>query len=961
MFASVLLRRLVRLCSPFLAAAVSLALLAAAAPAGAAVQISQIYGGGGNNGGLFNADFVELRNTGTAAVSLQGWSVQYASATGSNWGGSQLTPLTGSIPAGGYFLIKLADGSNTALPGLPLPDAIGSTAMSATAGKVALVNSTAPLTGTCPLSNSSLSASIVDFVGYGATANCSEGSSPAPAPSNSSAAVRAADGCTDSNVNGADFSVGVPSPRNTAAAAAVCGGGGGGGGGGAQPIDLAIYTIQGAGTKSTLVSTVARTVGVVTKLTNNGFFMQDLTGDGNPATSDGIFVFTGSTTYPNAVVGNLVQVTGTVTEFNTGAGANAHTLARTVTQLAAVTAVNLQGTGQSITPTPVSLPEAAEDELERYEGMLVTLSGPLTVAQNFFQGRYGQLTLAAGGRLETPTNRFRPGTTQRLAMADENARRRIVLDDGSSLQNPNPTPYLGAAALPRAGDVVTGVLTGVIDFGLATNSNTDPGDYKIHPTVAPVFASANPRTSAPAAVGGNVKVGSFNVLNYFTTFTDGSNVAGQTGQGCSLGNSVSASNCRGANNLNEFLRQRAKIVEALAAIDADALGLMEMQNNGNIAAQNLVDALNARIGAALYAVVSLPPQGTGTDAIRVAVIYKPSRMTPLGAPISDVDAINNRPTLAQGFVMANGERFSLLVNHLKSKGSCPAVGDADYAGNRDSGDGQGCWNLLRQQQAQRLRTFVAQVQSAVGSPDALLVGDFNAYAQEDPIFELTGSGYVDQIGRFNSFGYSYVFNGEAGRLDHAITTASLSPRVTRAVDWHINADETPLHDYNTEFRAPLTTCGGPCPADLYTAAPWRASDHDPVVVGLSLYKTITAALTSTAVTGSAGDDILYSGAGRRTLAGGGGNDWFVFTAGFAGGATISDLMPGDAVDLRAVLQNMGIASSNPIAQGYLKCTAGAGGALISIDPDAAGPALPRAMLLISNHGCGVLSATYFAQ
>ena len=724
---------------------------------------------------------------------------------------------------------------------------------------------------------------------------------------------------------------------------------------------MAIYTIQGSGAKSTLVGTVARTSGVVTKVMNNGFFMQDLVGDANPATSDGIFVFTGSAPFAAAAPGNLVHVTGTVLEFNTGAAGNAHTLARTVTELGNVTAVVLQGTGLVITPVVINLPVAVADELERFEGMLVTLNGPLTVSQNFFQARYGQLTLSSGGRLETPTNRHRPGSTQALALANENARRRIVLDDGSSLQNLNPSPYLGAQALPRAGDVVSGAITGVIDFGLVTSSNLDPGGYKIQPTAAPVFAVANARSSAPEAVGGNVKVASFNVLNYFTTFTNGSNAAGQTGQGCSLGNTVTAGNCRGADSLVEFQRQRAKIVEAMAAIDADVLGLMEMQNNGNTAVQNLVDALNARIGAQQYAAAALPALSTGTDAIRVAIIYKPARMTPLGAPLSDTDAINNRPPLAQGFVLPNGERFSLLVNHLKSKGSCPAVGDADYAGNFDAGDGQGCWNLLRKQQAQRLRTFVAQVQAANNSNDVLLVGDFNAYAQEDPIFELTSSGYVDQIGRYNSFGYSYVFGGEAGRLDHAITTATLSSRVTRAIDWHINADENPLQDYNAEFKAPLTTCGGLCPADPYTTAPWRASDHDPVVVGLAIYKTITAALASTAVVGTAGDDIIVSGAGRRTLTGGGGNDWFVFVAGFAGGATITDLSAGDRIDLRAVLLNLGITSSAPITQGYLKCTASAAGARINIDLDAAGPALPRAMLLIKGQGCSVLNTSVFVQ
>jgi predicted extracellular nuclease len=933
--------------------ACSLACLGSALPAAAAVQISQVYGGGGNNGGLFNADFVELRNTGTTAVSLQGWSLQYASATGSTWGGGQLTALSGSIPAGGYYLIKLATGTNTAQPNLPTPDAIGTTAMSATAGKVALVSTTTALTGACPLPN----AAIADFVGFGSNASCSEGGSPTPAPSNSTALLRAADGCTDTNVNGSDFSTGVPAPRNSGAPATACGGGGVV----TPPVDMAIYTIQGSAAKSLHVGTLARTSGVVTRLVNNGFFMQDLNGDGNPATSDGIFVFTGNTALPAAAVGNLVQVTGTVTEFNTGAAGNAHTAARTVTELSNVTSALLLGTGQSITPTAVTLPEAVEDDLERYEGMLVTLAGPLTVAQNFFQGRYGQLTLAAGGRLETPTNRYRPGSPQALALADENARRRIILDDGSTQQNPNPTPYLGAAALPRAGDVINGGLTGVIDFGLATSSNLDPGDYKIHPTQGPSFASANPRSGAPEAVGGNLKVASFNVLNYFTTFTNGNTASGGTGQGCSQGGSTTAGNCRGANNLAEFLRQRDKIVEAMVAIDADVLGLMEIQNNGNTAVQNLVDALNTRLGGPIYTPIALPAQGTGSDAIRVAMIYKPARLARLGAPISDTDPINNRPTLAQTFAMANGERFSLLVNHLKSKGSCPAPGDADYAGNNDSGDGQGCWNLQRKLQAQRLRSFVAQVQTAAGNNDVLLVGDFNAYAQEDPIFDLTSNGYIDQVGRFSNFGYSYVFDGAAGRLDQAITTATLSSRVTRAVDWHINADESPLQDYNLEFKAPLATCGGPCPADPYTAAPWRASDHDPVVVGLALYKSITAAPTSTAVMGTAGDDIIYSGAGRRTLTGGGGNDQFVFTAGFAGGATLTDLGVGDTINLKAVLLNLGISSSNPIGQGYLKCTASVGGVLISIDPDAAGSALPRAMLLIKNRDCSVLSPTTFVQ
>ena len=915
-----------------------------AAPAGAAVMISQVYGGGGNANAPYLNDFVELHNSGAAAVSLAGWSVQYSSATGTSWG-TQKISLTGSIAAGGYYLVQFGSGGSVGAA-LPAANASGTFNMSAAAGKLALVNSSTSLPAlTCP----STETSIVDLVGFGTTANCFEGAS-APAPSATLAIVRASLGssCLDSGNNSTDFSTAAPAPRNSAAAAQPCGG--------VvvvvTPVAAAIYSIQGSGSSSPLAGQVVITSGVVTKVNNNGFFMQDLTGDGNPATSDGIFVFTGSTVVPAAVVGNLVQVTGTVAEFNVGTSAD--TAAHPVTELTNVSTVTQSGSGYTITPTVVALPEAVNDDLERYEGMLVTLTGPFTVNQNFFQGRYGQLTLAVGGRMETPSNRHRPGSPQALALADENARRRILLDDGSSLQNPNPIPYLGANGLPRAGDV-TGSITGVLDYGLATNSAAGAGDYKIHPTTAVSFSVGNARTAAPDAVGGNLKVASFNVLNYFTAYVDG----GGTAVGCSLGNSTSTSNCRGANNAAEFARQQTKIVEAMAAINADVLGLMEIQNNGNVAAQNLVDALNQRVGAGTYVTTALPAD-TGTDAIRVAMIYKPARLAPVGAAVSDNDAVNNRPTLAQTFTLANGQRFSLLVNHLKSKGSCPAVGAADYAGNFDAGDGQGCWNLLRTQQAQRLRTFVAQRQAAAGSNDVLLIGDFNAYGQEDPIYALTSNGYVDQAGRFSSFGYSYVFDGAAGRLDHAITSNTLSARVNRVVHWHINADEAAIADYNTEFKAPASTCGlggtSACPLDPYSATPYRSSDHDPVVVGLNLYDSvITAATGSSVVTGTAGDDMIISGAGRRSLTGGAGRDMFVFSAGFAGGATITDFVPGtDVISLRAVLQGLGLTASNPIASGHVGCAAAGADALINIDPDAAGPAAARPMLLVKGLSCAAL-------
>ena len=176
------------------------------------VVISQVYGGGGNAGAQWKNDFIELRNVGNSPINLAGWSVQYASATGTTW---TPTPLTGTIQPGGYYLVQEAAGTG-AQPALPTPDATGNIAMSATAGKVALVSNSTPLTGACPTSGA-----LVDLVGFGA-ANCSEGGTPTAAPSNSTAALRAGDACADSNNNGANFVIGTPTPRNTAVVASSC-------------------------------------------------------------------------------------------------------------------------------------------------------------------------------------------------------------------------------------------------------------------------------------------------------------------------------------------------------------------------------------------------------------------------------------------------------------------------------------------------------------------------------------------------------------------------------------------------------------------------------------------------------------------------------------------------------------------------------------------------------------------
>jgi hypothetical protein len=323
-------------------------------------------------------------------------------------------------------------------------------------------------------------------------------------------------------------------------------------------------------------------------------------------------------------------------------------------------------------------------------------------------------------------------------------------------------------------------------------------------------------------VNGSLKVASFNVLNYFTTFTNGQTASGQTGQGCTLGSgSVTASNCRGANNLVEFQRQQAKIVAAIIGLDADVVGLMEIQNS-DVATQDLVAALNARAGAGTYA--SVNSASIGTDAIKVDILYKPARVQrlggvvlPTGADLSNYTAASGRPPLAQRFSSAgNNGGFWFVVNHFKSKGSCPASGDIDL--------GQGCFNTGRTQQANALNSFVDKLK-AQGEPDVLMMGDFNSYLLEDPTQALEAAGHESLLKRMAANDrFTYVFGGETGALDHAYSSASLRQQVSGVSVWHINADEPSVLDYNTDFNTD----------DRFAPTPFRASDHDPVLVGLTL-------------------------------------------------------------------------------------------------------------------------------
>ena len=342
--------------------------------------------------------------------------------------------------------------------------------------------------------------------------------------------------------------------------------------------------------------------------------------------------------------------------------------------------------------------------------------------------------------------------------------------------------------------------------------------------VGPVpFEAANPRTAAPEDVGGNLRVASFNVLNLFNG--NGTHQEGAAG---------GFPTARGANSLFEFDRQLAKEVSALRAMNADVVGLMEIENDAgpSSALADLVTALNAAMGAGTYAYVDTGV--IGTDEIKTALIYKPAKVRPVGAFKLLTSAVDprfidtrSRPVLAQTFELNNLERVTVVVNHLKSKGSaCDDIGDPD------TGDGQGNCNLTRTNAARAEVDWLAGDPTGGGSPDVLVIGDMNSYTFEDPIRVFTDAGYENLARRFGGLGaYSYVFDGQSGYLDHALASPSLAEKATGATDWHINADEPIVLDYNVEFKTPAQV------DYFYAPGPYRSSDHDPVVVGLGLHPT----------------------------------------------------------------------------------------------------------------------------
>ncbi len=605
----------------------------------------------------------------------------------------------------------------------------------------------------------------------------------------------------------------------------------------------------------------------------SGFFIQEETTDedGNAATSEGVFVFC-DTTCADVSIGNVVTVTGAVDEYF-----NHTQIDNDNSDLAVIiddAGNNLNLVTAATVSFPLTPPATATDPFpqEAYEGMLVNISSTMRVTEYFEYGRYTQTRVWSDGTTADRPYQFTqtnaPDASGFTAAELAFRANSVFLDDGSADQNtatkPYPENFLNGSTVNsangfRGGDSVTDIY-GVMNYARSSGSGGD-ADWRIHvydpsastpiaradgsAAAVPTFTQDNPRpgTNPPTNVAGTFKVGSTNVLNYFTDIDDGT---------CGL------SSCRGADDLSEFQRQHDKITQMICEMDSDVIGLVEIQNdatddalnilvNGgtvtdeNAASNITVDGLNT-ICPTASGWDYIPTGAVGTDAIRTAFIYDTTTTMQAAGTTAEVldDTVannlgfssylplfngssTNRAALAVTFEeIATGAQLTIANNHFKSKGG------SGSGGNADAGDGQGNWNERRTQAAEVLRTWLAGNPTGTSDSDVLIIGDLNAYGQEDPIIELTSNGYTDlAISNLGLTAYSYVFDGRWGTLDYALANTALNSQVAGIAEWHINADEPTALSYDETFD----------PSYWYENNFYRASDHDPVIVGLNLSYT----------------------------------------------------------------------------------------------------------------------------
>lgn len=804
------------------ATAASLAVVptAVAAPDNSAPVINEVYGGGGNKGSIFSNDFIELYNPTAEAVSLDGWSVNYYSASG-NLGGA--TALSGTIAPGSFYLIQQKAGANDT-GALPTPDATGNLAMSGSQGSVELTDATG---------------ATADLVGFGGATKVETAATPAT--SNSESAQRAIDG-VDSDNNSADFIIAAPTPTSSTGTTP------------GQPENpeepevpvvpgqtMTIAEIQGTGTTTPVNGQVVTTEGIVTAVYAeggfNGYYIQT-PGTGTAVktagdASDGIFVYVGANgTYPE--IGASVTVTGKAAEYfeMTQLGNSAFELSPTPFE--------------AVTPLAVDTVPAGDDIRESYEGMLLQPTGAHTVTNNYATNTFGEIALAPGNEpFYQATEIVAPGG-EAIAYEAENVAKQITLDDGRSGNYTRGDASVPMAWLVQDGGTTTkSIRTGdQVDFQAPVIFDYRYDLWKFQPT-QPVTGNTT-GTDLPITwedtreaelasidnVAGEFHIASFNVLNYFTSL-------GKDEPGCKAytdinNNPVTANYCdvRGAYSQEAFEDQQGKIVASINRLDADVVGLEEIENTAKVtgdinrrdeALNTLVAELNAAAGTERWAAVESPAQvGTDEDYIRVAFIYDQTTVNPVGeSRIFDDAAFTGtaRQPLAQEFQPLDNtkESFVGVVNHFKSKGSV-ANGDSD------TGDGQGNNANIRVAQAQALLKHLENQDDWASKP-VFILGDTNSYAKENAMTTLYGAGFTNIVEKFNA-GHTYQFSGRIGSLDHALGNEAAMNYVVDAEVWDINADESIAFEYSRRLNNT---------ADVFEADNvFRSSDHDPIKVGFNL-------------------------------------------------------------------------------------------------------------------------------
>ncbi|MFF0989386.1 ExeM/NucH family extracellular endonuclease [Kocuria nitroreducens] len=830
-----------RLLSLPLSGALAATLLAApltvpvhAAPDGTAVVINEAYTNGGSADAVYRHKFVELYNPTSDPVDLTGWTLQYRSATGTGAGTGRVE-LSGTIAPGGYFLVQGGSNGGNGDP-LPAPDLVsGGLNPAGVAGTIMLSDGAEPLS--TPTGSAAGADGIVDLLGYG-TSNTFE-TAPATGPaSNDDPRSMTRTGGVDADDNSTDFTAtGTVTPQNS------------GGTDGrpvpeptpeptptAPPVTLAVREIQGTGDVSPVDGRTVSTRGVVTAVYATGglggWYIQtpgtggDLDLEQHDA-SDGVFVHS-----PSAVadvqLGQYVEVTGTVAEYYGQTQISVRPAGLTV----------LHEPTEAVEPAAAVWP-ADDARRETLEGMLLDPAGEFVITDNYGLNTYGEIGLATGTTpLLQPTAVGAPGSPEAAAQAADNAARGVLLDDGattnygSSANASVPLPYLSPETPMRIGAPVDFVSPVVLGYSF--------DEWRFQPTThvtgenpedAP-FLAENTRTAAPEDVGGDLQLATFNVLNYFTT-------TGEQLFGCSYdtdraGDPITVRGgclARGAAEQEDLERQQAKIVAAINDVGAEVVSLEEIENSAKFgkdrdqALSDLVDALNADAGTEEWAFVPSPaerPALEDEDVIRTAFIYRPAAVGTVGESVilQDEENFDNaREPLAQTFRPAGGtaaDDFTVVVNHFKSKGSAPASGP-----NADAGDGAGAWNADRTAQARALVAFAEQLTASQGTDRVLLTGDFNSYDQEDPMRVLHDAGYANLAPEGE---YSYAFGGMVGSLDHVLASPAAAELVTGSDIWEINAHESVALEYSRHNNNVV---------DLYAADPYRASDHNPEVVGLA--------------------------------------------------------------------------------------------------------------------------------